>query len=88
MCMLLSYFLHTLSHLIHCIILIYGSIMHSLDCIHAEPESKDLEEQAAAEDPTNPELAQGKPRCIRQVSLLFTLNHNFILRLFVHYKLS
>jgi hypothetical protein len=38
MCMLLLYFLHTLAHLICCINLIYGSIVHLLDHMHAEPE--------------------------------------------------
>jgi hypothetical protein len=31
---------------------------------HAEPELEGPMEQAQAEDSTNPELSQGKPRCI------------------------
>jgi hypothetical protein len=53
--------LHTLAHLICCIILIYGSILHSLDHVHAEPESEDRSDQAAVEDPANTELTSGKP---------------------------
>jgi hypothetical protein len=31
---------------------------------NAKPETKELTEQVPAEDPTNPELSQGKPQCI------------------------
>jgi hypothetical protein len=48
---------------------------------HAEPE---LEEQAPAEEVTNSELTEGKPRCIPPIILVFCFNHYFMLYMLVH----
>jgi hypothetical protein len=48
--------------------LIMIHFMYALDHVRVELEPEELTEQAAAEA-TNPELAQGKPGCIRQVFL-------------------
>jgi hypothetical protein len=45
--------------------------LHFLD--HAAPELEESMELAQAEEATNTELAQGKPRCIPQLSLDFVL---------------
>jgi hypothetical protein len=50
---------------------------------HAELESEELTEPTPVEE-TNPELNQGKPRCIPPPSLTFTLKQYSMLSLIVH----
>jgi hypothetical protein len=60
--------------------LIMIRFMYALDHVHGEPEPEELTEQAATEA-SNPELAQGKPGCIRQVFLVIYFDSQLYIKI-------
>jgi hypothetical protein len=51
---------------------------------HMEPKLEEPTEQAEAEEATNTELTEGRPRCIPPIILGFCFNHYFMLYMLVH----
>jgi hypothetical protein len=57
-----TYFMCLIIPWLHHLIMI--RFMHALDHVHLEPESEDLAEQPAIEDPASIEQTPDKPWCI------------------------